>query len=351
VTVGTLPKSRVSPAPKLAGIEAARGVAACSVVFYHAARHMDAACHVPLLRALLQFGHAGVDLFFVLSGFIILFVHFEDVGRPARLARYVSRRATRVLPAYWVALALTILLAVVAGHGWPGLWPVVRSALLLPGWSEPLLGVAWTLQYEVVFYAFFAVLILNRRAGIGLMAAWLAAVAVASVNGGLGVPPSICSAYDLEFFLGMGVALLARRGGLGYPRAAALLGGGVLALVCAGEDLGFFNGYGVWARLAYGLPAAVLILGLANPRFVVPPVLAKPFAVLGAASYSIYLFQFCWIAVVWQAYRAGHLDHALACGWGVPLLAASGIAGGVLMSKCVELPLMRTFRARPLART
>jgi peptidoglycan/LPS O-acetylase OafA/YrhL len=330
----------------LAGIEAARGGAAALVVFYHAARHMDLACHVPFVRALLQFGHAGVDLFFVLSGFIILFVHFEDVGRPGRLGRYVSRRAIRVLPVYWVALALTILLAVVAGHGWPGGWPVLRSALLLPSFSEPLLGVAWTLQYEVVFYAFFAVLILHRRAGYALMAAWLVAVLVSSAWGGLGVPPSICSAYDLEFFLGMGVAVLARRGGVGFPRAALLVGGVALALVCACEDLGFLDGYGVWARLAYGVPAAVLILGLADPGFALPAMVARPLAVLGAASYAIYLFQFCWIAVVWQLYRAGRLDHVLACGWGVPVLAVSGIAGGVLMSRCVEYPLMRVLRAR-----
>jgi exopolysaccharide production protein ExoZ len=332
---------------KLAGIEAARGVAASLVVVYHAARHMDLACRVPVLRALLQFGHAGVDVFFVLSGFIILFVHFEDVGRPQRLGRYVSRRVSRVLPVYWVALALTILLGVVAGHGWPGGFSVLWSALLLPSWSEPLLGVAWTLQYEVVFYAVFAVLILNRRAGMVLMAAWLLGVVAVSVGvGGAGVPPSICSAYDLEFFLGMAVAIWVRRGGVGGAWLAVLVGGAAFAVVCACEDLGFVDGYGNWARLAYGIPVAVLILGLADPRFAMPPILVRPLAALGSASYSIYLFQFVWIAVAWQVYRAVGLDRVLPCDVGVPLLAAAGIAGGVLMSRSVEYPLMRAMRAR-----
>jgi exopolysaccharide production protein ExoZ len=335
------------PAPeKLAGIEAARGGAAALVVFYHAARHMDAACHVPFLRALLQFGHAGVDVFFVLSGFIILFVHFDDVGRPSRLGRYVSRRVTRVLPVYWVALVLTILLAVVAGHGWPGAWPVVRSALLLPTWSEPLLGVAWTLQYEVVFYAVFAVLILNRRTGLILMAAWLAAVVVSSVRGGIGLPPSMCSVYDLEFFLGMGVAFAARRGRWDLQASPTWLAGGLLALICLREDLGLFDGYGPWARVLYGVPAAGVITALANPAFAVPAILARPLAMLGSASYSIYLFQFCWIGVVWQVYRAAGLDRVLPCDWGVLVLAASGIAGGVLMSRYAEYPMMRAIRAR-----
>ena len=338
---GSGDKALGSPAGKLAGIEAARGVAACSVVFYHAARHMDAACHVPLIRALLQFGHAGVDVFFVLSGFIILFVHADDIGRPSRLGRYVSRRATRLLPVYWVALAVTILLGVVAGHGWPSLPGVIWSGFLLPSWSEPLLGVAWTLQYEVVFYAAFAVLILDRRAGLLVMAVWFACISVVSVRGGgAGVPPSLCSAYDLEFFLGMGVAVAVRRGGRGMSVPLIVSAGGLFALMCLCEDQGLLDGYGNWARVAYGVPAAVLIFGLAAPGVAVPRLLA----VLGAASYSIYLFQFCWIAVVWQAYRMTGLERLLPCVAGVPLLAAGGVAGGILMSKCVEYPLIGLLR-------
>jgi peptidoglycan/LPS O-acetylase OafA/YrhL len=336
-------KSPGRPAPKLAGIEAARGVAACSVVFYHAARHMDAACHVPAVRALLQFGHAGVDVFFVLSGFIILFVHFDDIGQPSRLWRYVSRRATRLLPVYWVALALTILLRIVAGHEWPSLFSVLWSGLLLPSWSEPLLGVAWTLQFEVVFYAMFAVLILNRRAGIFLMAAWLLCIVVVSVRGGgAGVPPCLCSAYDLEFFLGMGVAVAARRGRIRIAGPLVWGAGGFFALICLCEDLRVFDGYGNWARVAYGVPAALLIFQLAATGSTMP----RPLAVLGAASYSIYLFQFFWIALAWQAYRMVGFDRILPCAWGVPLLAAGGIVGGVLMSRGVEYPLMELLRAR-----
>ena len=339
----TGPKSLVSPAPKLAGIEAARGIAACSVVFYHAARHMDAACHVPVVRALLQFGHAGVDVFFVLSGFIILFVHFDDIGQPSRLGRYVSRRATRLLPVYWVALALTVLLRVVAGHGWPSLFSVFWSGFLLPSWSEPLLGVAWTLQFEVVFYAIFAMLILNRRAGVFLMAVWLLCVLIVSVRGGgAGVPPSLCSAYDLEFFLGMGVAVAARSGRIRMSGRLVLGAIGLFALVCLCEDLKVFDGYGDGARVAYGAAAALLILGLADPGFAMP----RPLAVLGAASYSIYLFQFFWIALVWQAYRVAGFERVLPCAWGVPMLAAGGIAGGVLISRGVEYPLMALLRGR-----
>ncbi len=58
---------------------------------------------------LFAFGHAGVDFFFVLSGFIILHVHAGDIGRPVRLGHYLQRRFTRVYPFYWVVFLLALL--------------------------------------------------------------------------------------------------------------------------------------------------------------------------------------------------------------------------------------------------
>jgi peptidoglycan/LPS O-acetylase OafA/YrhL len=75
---------------RLGGIEALRGLAAISVIFYHVSRHVNQAFGTPGLVAAFQAGHAGVELFFVISGFIILFVHGQDSGRPRRLGHYIS---------------------------------------------------------------------------------------------------------------------------------------------------------------------------------------------------------------------------------------------------------------------
>jgi len=58
-----------------------------------------------------QFGHAGVDFFFVLSGFIIFFVHGKDIGKPSRLPHYVWRRFIRIYPVYWAVTLISIVLA------------------------------------------------------------------------------------------------------------------------------------------------------------------------------------------------------------------------------------------------
>lgn len=328
------------PKRRLGGIEAARGVAASMVVFYHAARHADAGCHAHVARKMLQFGHAGVDIFFVLSGFIILFVHAGDLGRPARLVSYLKRRFTRVLPIYWVALAATLALAAFGSHALPGLGKILWSALLLPSWSDPVLGVAWTLQYEVVFYAMFALLIVNRRIGIGALALWFTCICAATLAAYQPpIPSQVLSAYNLEFFMGMGAALWLKRDVAALPGWVLPIGILGFLLAALAENAGWLDGYNPPARMAYGVPAALIVAGLAAQNRPMPPFLVK----LGAASYSIYLFQFCFIGVAWQALRALKIAPCTAT---IPALASCAIAGGLLVSMTLEYPLMQTIRGR-----
>ncbi len=242
---------------KLESIEAGRGLAAIAVVLYHASRHVNAAYGAPLLASTFQFGHAGVDFFFVISGFIILFVHYGDVGQPARLNHYLERRFTRVLPTYWVALGLTVLLSLAGGHALPRFVDAVWSVFLLPSHREPILGIAWTLQYEIAFYAVFAVLIANRFVGLAIMAAWF--LAVAAILAVLGwtpsfIPQSLCGAFSLEVFLGMAAAWWLRNRRV--PNHVLLMTIRILsfALVAfAPKDVRAIEGYANSARVAYGI--------------------------------------------------------------------------------------------------
>ncbi len=146
--------------------------------------------------------------------------------------------------------------------------------------------------------------------------------------------------------MGMGVAQALHRGWAPPPRLAA--GAGLLLLSGAGvlEGAGLLDGYGALARLAYGLPAALLVLGVAAAdragSLTVPGWLRR----IGGASYSIYLFQFVFIGAAWQAWRAVGLDRhapAFAC---FLALSAAGVAGGLATARLVEQPLLRLIRGR-----
>ena len=135
----------------IANVEAARGIAACLVLFYHAARHIKGDTgHLPF-GTISQFGHSGVDFFFVLSGFIIMFVHFDDIGKPHSIVRYAKRRITRIYPLYWMVLSFTIFMQAIAHpESMPSLSHVMQDLALLPT-TATIVGVAWTLQHELYF--------------------------------------------------------------------------------------------------------------------------------------------------------------------------------------------------------
>ncbi|MET0363733.1 MAG: acyltransferase, partial [Sphingobium sp.] len=336
-----------SPSPvrlKLGGIEGLRGIAALAVLIYHAARHVDAAFGMPRLMRVFQAGHAGVDLFFVLSGFLILYVHGPDIGRPERLRHYARQRFTRVMPLYWIALLLTVAKLAAGGHGLPGVQSLTWSLFLLPGWEAPLLGPAWSLQHELLFYLLFAALVLHRGAGLVLLGLWAAFVICGL--GGLWddrVPFQLAGHYNLEFFMGMAVALIVPR----VTRGGLLTGTGAVLLILSGvtESMGWLDGLGAAARFCYGVPSALLIAGLvALSRR--PGGLAVPrwLAALGGASYSLYLFQFLFMGLAVKLWERAGLDRPeLAMGL-FAVMVVVGIAGGVAMARLVEKPLLRIMR-------
>lgn len=331
-----------TPKPRLTGIEALRGIAALAVLLYHAARHVDAAYGAPMLMRVFQGGHAGVDLFFVLSGFLILHVHRGDIGRPERIGHYARQRFTRVMPLYWIALALTVLKGV-GGHGVPAIGSLVHSALLLPGWEEPLLGPAWSLQHELLFYIVFAAFILNRRAGVALLGLW-SAVMLIGVTGALddAVPFQIAGHYNLEFLMGMGVALALphiRKGS-----RMAWVGGLLLAAAAWLESAGHLDGNAAVARIAYGLPSALLIGGLATLSRTQSFALPRWLGALGGASYSIYLFQFLFMGLVVKGWAAAGLDQSAWAGLIFLPMVVAGIGGGLAVAHWVERPLLRQMR-------
>lgn len=333
---------------RLSGIEAARGIAASSVVLYHVARHIRKVHNAPLYAGAFQFGHAGVDLFFVISGFIILWVHYGDIGKPSSLQRYSARRFTRVLPTYWVALLLTILLHFAGSHSLPPVSSLFWSGTLLPSNHELIVGVAWTLRFELLFYAIVGVLIWNRACGLILLASWLALVGSAVVTGfePRWLAGSVYSIFNLEFFMGMAVAYWLRHHSVPAPRTILAIGVLLFAAVAAAEDLRWIDGDADWARLAYGPAAALIVLGAAEAGrqelLQVPEWLQS----LGSATFSIYLFQFVWIGLAWQCILVLGLDRMLPDVGLFVALAIPGVLGGVLMSKLVEHPLIGLLRSR-----
>lgn len=147
-----------------ASVQAFRGVAAVLVLLFH----IDLACRLKwgfsYFDGLFAFGYCGISFFFVLSGFIIFTIHEKDLGKPQQFNRYLRKRVIRIYPTYWLILTIFILGQIVlpqfANEKNYSVWRVLASYALFPQDNLPILGVAWTLVFEVFFYLLFGLFIL-----------------------------------------------------------------------------------------------------------------------------------------------------------------------------------------------
>jgi exopolysaccharide production protein ExoZ len=340
-------------------LESCRGIAAFGVVIHH----IQLLLQEPRYGGVAPFGGAlfpgyhGVDFFFVLSGFIITYAHWNDIDHPQAIGRYGWRRFSRVIPAYW---AVTTLLLVIylsfPSLGKPSYHDpvvIVTSYLLLPMPDMPVLGVAWTLRFEAIFYVLFAVLILNRRIGIGVFAVWFVAVAFA-LPFQLGFPASFfLSELNAQFLMGMMICIMLKR--LRPWRPELLAATGVALLVAFyGLEARYapaFEGNGLayavrdtYGHFAYGIAAAVTILGLAQLELSRKVTIPAPLLQLGRASYSLYLIHgFCLSLTATVLFRLGGVTRFGLAPVAVAL-AASALAGGLLFHAGVERPILRALR-------
>jgi exopolysaccharide production protein ExoZ len=262
-----------------------------------------------------RLGAAGVDLFFVISGFIMATC---TGGRTAR--EFLADRAWRIYPLWLIAVLPWLFMEPTSPLG------IVRSLTLWPVYSHnyvvPALGVGWTLSFELLFYAGFAVA-LASRASVPLMIFGLCLVLGLTTNNLL--LWFVGSPLTFEFLLGVAIARLPTRETFGA--AAAAVGLIFFAVVTATYFDQSFGGGALLRVICWGIPAAMLVYGL---RALEPRLSGRVFdlpVLIGNASYSIYLFH----QLVFKQF------HGLA---GFVLSAAAGIAIYVM----VEQPIIK---ARP----
>ncbi|MDB5443952.1 MAG: acyltransferase [Phenylobacterium sp.] len=335
----------------LLNVQALRGLAAFLVVFVHLER---LAVLAGLPAGLTVFGNSGVDVFFVISGLIMV---VTTSGRKQTPLGFLRNRATRIVPLYWAITFAVFAVALMA----PSLLqstsadPVhlLKSLAFFPyqradGAMHPVVFVGWTLNYEMAFYLIFALglMLPSRLAGLAASISVLVAVALA---GQLLQPKDPVLAFYsapmiLEFGAGMVVGALLVRDRLpkarawGWPAAGA----GLAALIV------MLAGPWLWPQadraLMFGGPAVVIVTcGLIAERAGLA-LQQGWIQLLGAASYSTYLTHFfCTQVVTKAAERLAGFGPLLM--WAlVPVAFLLVAMVGVLVHRRLELPLTELAR-------
>jgi len=248
----------------------------------------------PPFRGSFTFGRAGVDFFFVLSGFVIFWVHAGEIGQPPRLTRYVLRRTARIYPTYWLATLVLSLLMLQASPARLLSEPdwVIRSIFLIPQDRPPIMELGWTLQHEMLFYTLFAVLIAHRLTGGLLFAAWLLAIGVTCWTSPDGVGPMhLASPFDLLFFMGLAAGHIARHASIMRPMLVTSVGVVLYLLTGWAEVRGIVSATDLAGRLTYGVASVTMIVGLVGMERRGQLQLGGWADRFGGMSYALYLFH------------------------------------------------------------
>lgn len=228
---------------KLESLQVFRGLAAIAVVSHHAYNSTSAfvSGNANQFSRAFENGALGVDFFFVLSGFIIMYAHASDHRSFLAVRRYLLKRLTRVFPAYLpisiLMVALYTLLPGVSASGGRE-YSLLSSLLLLPADKPPALSVAWTLIHELMFYIVFLTYFFSRRALFFTLFLWACAILFAEIFhvGVVGWCKYLFSVVNLEFMLGVVVALLFQREFLASrPFVLLVVGGGGFSFWCSDD--------------------------------------------------------------------------------------------------------------------
>jgi exopolysaccharide production protein ExoZ len=330
---------------KFLGIQALRIVAAFLVVCTHSTFY--AFERLDKHFATWEQGTRGVDIFFVISGFVMIYASQKLFASASGWKKFAEHRIVRIVPLYWLVTTVKVLiLLLTAGfalHAKLSPTTTACSYLFLPsrnldGKIEPLVAVGWTLTFEMFFYFLFTLALALRVNVFKFIGVILMALSIGAYFRHPSWPAAAfyLNSIVLEFFLGMLVAKACINGNY-FPRKTALwiLAFGFALLLLPPSD------WNLPKVIINGLPACLIVWSAASlgglETFIPRGVLY-----LGEASYSIYLIHPFVSPLPPTLLNRIHMDRP----WlSVVLSVALGLAAGCILHQFIELPMTKWLRS------
>ncbi len=340
---GTHSAAPPTPTARIDSLQVLRAIAAAAVMFFHGTGMMEKSHGYSFLDGFFAQGFSGVDLFFVISGFIIYHTTV-DTGMSRR--EFVRRRLIRIYPIYWLVSAILLAYYLVRSGADNAFTPasVLASFLLLPT-SHYILGVAWTLVIEIAFYALFAVTyFIHPRVFFVALPIWgVSSVILGPVTGFAHGHPVLelwMFSGSLEFLYGVLIALAYRKG----------IRTGALPAFCVGlalwglswVEIAWWGSIPMDRELRFGVPAALILYGAVSARASFPPVLV----LIGDASYVLYLVHATVLSNLMKISDGVGLPVWYTNFLGSCVLYALVVVASCLAHLYVELPMVRWLKRR-----
>jgi peptidoglycan/LPS O-acetylase OafA/YrhL len=344
-----MPEAQREGERKLLLVQTLRAVAALMVVAEHLTNLLSQRMH--LTSYIFSKGSAGVDIFFVISGLVMIVSSQSFAQKPHPARTFFQRRLERIVPLYWLATTLKLIivfaLPLLAADATPSLGRIIASYLFLPSTRGapvfPALVEGWTLNYEMGFYILFACALFLRVPPLRVLLPTLGAIALIAFFAKPGAPGIIV--YDdrivLEFLYGvlLGMAIVADKIPAPLPSAILLILGFV-PLFTLEPTLSFTR------ILVWGIPALAVVTGAVGLEQKLGHLIPAWLLEIGDASYAIYLFHGFALSAIGVALTHAGLGTTTTIALITILGFIASVLIGVVIHRIIEIPLATYFRRR-----
>lgn len=337
---------------RLYSVQSLRAIAASLVVLLHI-RGIEERYGDPTKLILGWYeGAYGVDIFFVISGFIMVYVTHNKPSGLAFSREFFTKRIIRVVPVYWfyTFVMVCLLLAVPQAFLDTGfdLMRTVKSLFFIPQDQLPMHSIGWTLNFEMYFYLVFALfLLLPRRALLPGISALFFVLVIAGriLTVDSAVFRQITDPIVIEFLIGMYIGwFFVRDKYLPTGMAWAFALAGILLLV-----LSFFVRWGGHRLMFWGIPAGLIVLGaLSLEQNAIP--FSGNVSKLGNSSYSLYLSHPFTVFGVGKALAVLGLSGYVYNASLIILAFAASAVVGIISYRVIERPSSKNLAGRYVRR-
>ncbi|MEM5369552.1 acyltransferase [Paraburkholderia azotifigens] len=342
---------------RLSGLQHLRFLAAFAVLAHHILEEASASPFALATPAAMRLGACGVDIFFVISG-LVMWHTTAGFSAQTSARQFFARRLTRIMPTYWGCLAVVVALScsgIAFRHRPLDAAGLIESVLLLPPTTSAglVMGVAWTLVYELYFYLVCtaALCLPWQRYRMVLIVALLAIVPRALDIAGVTTQAEYYgNPIVIEFLCGVFLGLASKHLPMPARRIRWAMLTTSIALLCWGSvsspeaaaTYGLPASFRWWA---WGIPATLLVAAFAHTDDKGGRI-SRAMTVLGDASYVLYLTHGFWMNVYAKAVKSGAFHHARGLyltAFGVAVLAIAFALGVHLY---LEKPLLVRLEGR-----
>jgi len=337
----------MNPSKKIESVQALRALAAILVMLYHGTLILESIGYSFFFN-IFKVGFIGVDIFFVISGFIILNIYFPKQNQIStdQIKIFFYKRFVRIFPIYWIVLIiLTIKNMFFTFHRNIDIdfFIFIKSFFLIPiPVSFTIVGISWTLSYELFFYILFGfIFFITPKKIIPIFTLLLIFHFLIfqqfGFSGNSHLLKFLRDPIIIEFLLGCIIAKIAFNYD-SFPRLA--LTGGLLILSISSYFYYRDNTEYFIRAIQYGLPSAIILYGMIKCKIKYPKILIK----IGDASYSLYLIHGSVMSIILILSKKLGIQSLFTNFLGACLLFALTIFGSYIFYTLIELPLIEFFK-------